>query len=90
MHKCIFKKYSTDISIGVIINETLNIFIIFYDFYIWFLFLFLFLFLSLSGEWFLTDQCINQLDWMNSIKLGDFIGSSVGTVVWIVMLFNIR
>lgn len=86
MHKCIFKKYSTDISIGVIINETLNIFIIFYDFYIWFLFLFL----SLSGEWFLTDQCINQLDWMNSIKLGDFIGSSVGTVVWIVMLFNIR
>lgn len=38
----------------------------------------------------LTDQSINQLDWMNSIKLGGFIGSSVGTVVWIVMLFNIR
>lgn len=53
-------------------------------------FSFSFSFLSLSGEWFLTDQCINQLDWMNSIKLGDFIGSSVGTVVWIVMLFNIR
>lgn len=49
-----------------------------------------FSFLSLSGEWFLTDKSINQLDWMNSIKLGGFIGSSVGTVVWIVMKFNIR
>lgn len=49
-----------------------------------------FSFLSLSGEWLLTDQSINQLDWVNSIKLGGFIGSSVGTVVWIVMRFNIR
>lgn len=49
-----------------------------------------FSFLSLSGEWLLTDQSINQLDWVSSIKLGGFIGCSVGIVVWIVMRFNIR
>ncbi|EEG83713.1 hypothetical protein PROPEN_04482 [Proteus penneri ATCC 35198] len=48
-----------------------------------------FSFLSLSGEWLLTDKSINQLDWVNSIKLGGLIGSSVGTVVWIVMRYEI-
>ncbi|MEQ5326555.1 hypothetical protein [Proteus sp. fly-1008] len=65
----------------------LSIYSLFFMIFIYGLF---FSFLSLSGEWLLTDQSINQLDWVNSIKLGGFIGSSVGTVVWIVMRFNIR
>lgn len=65
----------------------LSIYSLFFMIFIYGLF---FSFLSLSGEWLLIDQSINQLDWVNSIKLGGFIGSSVGTVVWIVMRFNIR
>lgn len=65
----------------------LSIYSLFFMIFIYGLF---FSFLSLSGEWLLTDQSINQLNWVNSIKLGGFIGSSVGTVVWIVMRFNIR
>ncbi|MEB6856717.1 hypothetical protein NA898_01815 [Proteus cibi] len=65
----------------------LSIYSLFFMIFIYGLF---FSFLSLSGEWLLTDQSIHQLDWVNSIKLGGFIGCSVGTVVWIVMRFNIR
>ncbi|WP_109400233.1 hypothetical protein [Proteus sp. TJ1640] len=64
----------------------LSIYSLFFMIFIYGLF---FSFLSLSGEWLLTDKSINQLDWVNSIKLGGFIGSSVGTVVWIVMRYEI-
>lgn len=65
----------------------LSIYSLFFMMFIYGLF---FSFLSLSGEWLLTDQSINQLDWVSSIKLGGFVGCSVGIVVWIVMRFNIR
>lgn len=65
----------------------LSIYSLFFMIFIYGLF---FSFLSLSGEWLLTDQSINQLDWVSSIKLGGFVGCSVGIVVWIVMRFNIR